>query len=231
MLAKLYPPLSSELRSRILTLWGVLLVGALVIGGIAVYMGNFTRGNVRDQLGTQQIVFTAAADLAPVEKAEDAIAGGCLSRYGGELMVTGEQARCYSEHYLGLHVREQARTAGFPGASYASMGKEQTKIRADIAAAQAAGNADAVKTLNEKLTAAGNLRTTMQTTSMMRGQLLNAWGWDTFGIGIIVTGAAMIAVGLVFGAALAYELTTKSVAAEETEAAPARAGVAAVAAR
>src|SRR5688572_13467043 len=215
MLAKIYPPLSSELRSRILTLWGVLLVGALVIGGIAVYMGNFTRGNVRDQLGTQAIVFTAAADLAPAEKAEDAAAaGGCLSRYGGQLMVTGEQARCYSEHYLGLHVREQAKTAGFPGASYASMGKEQTKIRADIAAAQAAGNADAVKTLNEKLTAAGTLRTTMQTTSMMRGQLLNAWGWDTFGIGIIVTGVAMIAVALVFGAALAYELRTKATAAE-----------------
>ena len=218
MLGRLYPPLSSELRSRILTLWGVLLVGALVIGGIAVYMGNFTRGNVRDQLSTQQIVFTAAAELTPVEKAEDAAAaGGCLSRYGGQLMLTGEQARCYSEHYLGLHVREQAKTAGFPGASYASMGKEQTKIRADIAAAQAAGNADAVKTLNDKLTAAGTLRTTMQTTSMMRGQLLNAWGWDTFGIGIIVTGAAMIAVALVFGAALAYELTTKPVAAEERE--------------
>ena len=95
--------------------------------------------------------------------------------------------------------------------------KEQTKLRADIAAAQAAGNADAVKTLNEKLTGAGNLRTTLQTTSMMRGQLLNAWGWDTFGIGIIVTGAAMVAVALVFGAALAYELSTKPVPAEATE--------------
>ena len=230
MLGRIYPPLSSELRSRILTLWGVLLVGALVIGGIAVYMGNFTRQNVRDQLTTQAIVFTAAADLAPAEKAEDAgAAGGCLSRYGGQLLVTGEQARCYSEHYLGLHVREQAKTAGFPGASYASMGKEQTKIRADIAAAQAAGNADAVKTLNDKLTAAGNLRTTLQTTSMMRGQLLNAWGWDTFGIGIIVTGAAMVAVALVFGAALAYELSTKAVTVEQ--AVPAKALVATAAAR
>ena len=127
------------------------------------------------------------------------------------------QARCYSEHYLGLHVREQAKTAGFPGASYASMGKEQTKLRADIATAQAAGNADAVKALNDKLTAAGNLRTTLQTTSMMRGQLLNAWGWDTFGIGIIVTGAAMIAIALVFGAALAYELSTKAVTVEATQ--------------
>ena len=230
MLGRLYPPLNSELRGRILTLWGVLLVGALVIGGIAVYMGNFTRGNVRDQLTTQQIVFTAASDLTPAEKAEDAIAGGCLSRYGGTLMVTGEQARCYSEHYLGLHVREQAKTAGFPGASYASMGKEQTKIRADIAATQAAGNADAVKTLNEKLTAAGNLRTTLQTTSMMRGQLLNAWGWDTFGIGILVTGVALVAVALVFGSALTYELRTKALA-DEVGAAPGKVAALAAGAR
>jgi hypothetical protein len=48
----------------------------------------------------------------------------------------------------------------------------------------------------------------------MRGQLLNAWGWDTFGIGITATGAALLAVGLVFAAALAYELTTRTAPAE-----------------
>ena len=49
---------------------------------------------------------------------------------------------------------------------------------------------------------------------MMRGQLLNPWGWDTFGIGIIVTGVAMIAVALVFGSALVYKLRTKATATE-----------------
>jgi hypothetical protein len=218
MLAKLYPPLGSELRGRIITLWGVLLVAVLVIGSIALYMGNFIRGNVRDQLAAQQIEFTAAASLTPAEKAEDARAGGCLSRYGGQVMVNGAQAQCYSEHYIGLHMKESAERAGLPGATYATLGKEQTKLRADIAAAQAAGNQDAVKTLNDKLTAAGNLRTTMQTGSTLRGQLLNAWGWDTFGIGIIVTGAAMVAVALAFGAALAYELSTKAAPAEQPEA-------------
>jgi hypothetical protein len=216
MLNKLYPPLSSEIRTRIITLWSVLLVGALVVGGIAAYMGSFVRGNVADQLGSQQIVFTAAADLKPVEKAEDVVAGGCLSRYGGTLMTTGDQARCYANHYIGLHTRESAITAGFPGATYATLGAEQTKIRAEIAAAQTEGaNPDAIKALNDKLTAAGNLRTTMQTSSTLRGQLLNAWGWDTFGMGIMVTGVALIAIALVFGAALVYELRTKSVAEED----------------
>ena len=84
-------------------------------------------------------------------------------------------------------------------------------LRAQIVSA--AGNPDQVKTLTDKLTAAGSLRTTMQSGSTLRGQLLNAWGWDTFGIGILVTGVALVAVALVFGSALAYELRTKAVSA------------------
>jgi hypothetical protein len=211
MLNKLYPPLSPEVRSRIVTLWSVLLVVALAVGGIALYMGTFIRGNVRDQLEAQQIVFTPAADLADIERAESP----CLTQYAGQLMSTGAQAQCYSDHYIFLHTKESAQKAGFPGATYATLGKEQTTIRNDIAAAQKAGNQDAVKTLNEKLTAAGNLRTTMQTASTLRGQLLNAWGWDTFGIGIIATGAALFAVALAFGAALAFELTTNAAPVED----------------
>jgi len=206
MLNRLYPALPPEVRSRIITLWSVLLIGVLVVGGIALYMGNFIRGNVRDQLGAQQIVFTNAADLAPEERAEDA----CLTQYAGALMTTGDQARCYSDHYIALHVKESAEKAGFPGATYATLGKEQTQIRNDIAAAQKAGNQDTVKTANDRLTAATNLRTTMQTGSTLRGQLLNAWGWDTFGIGILSTGAALLLMGLVFAVALAYELTHKT---------------------
>jgi hypothetical protein len=222
MLNKWYPPLSSELRSRIVTLWAVLLVAALVVGAIAVYMGGFIRGNVRDQLAAQQIQFTAAAELTPVEQAEAA----CLTQYGGTTMTTGDQARCYSEHYIGLHMQESATKAGFPGATYATLGKEQTQLRAQIVAA--AGNPDAVKALTDKLTAAGSLRTTLQSGSTLRGQLLNAWGWDTFGIGILVTGVALLAVALVFGSALAYELRTTAVA-DETVAG--RAGGLAAAAR
>ena len=206
MLKRLYPPLSSEVRTRIITLWAVLLVGVVAIGGVALFMGNFIRGNVREQLGAQQIVFTAAKDLTPEERASDA----CLIRYGGTQMLTGAQAQCYSEAYIALHMRASAEKAGFPGATYATLGKEQTKIRDEIATAQKAGNQDALKAANDKLTAATNLRTTMQTGSTLRGQLLNAWGWDTFGVGIIATGAAMFVVALVFAVALAYELTAQT---------------------
>jgi hypothetical protein len=211
MLNRLYPPLPQVIRSRIITLWAVLLVAVLLVGSVALYMGSFVRGNVRDQLGAQQIVFTAAADLAPEEKAGDA----CLTQYAGALMTTGAQAQCYADHYIGLHVKESADKAGFPGATYATLGKTQTDIRTEIAAAQKAGNDAAVKAANDRLTAAGNLRTTMQTASTLRGQLLNAWGWDTFGIGIVATGATLLLVGLAFAVALAYELTRKAVPAED----------------
>ena len=104
MLNRLYPPLPLEIRSGIITLWAVLLVAVLLVGGVALYMGNFIRGNVRDQLTAQQIVFTAAADLTPQEKAEAA----CLTQYAGALMTTGAQARFYSDHYILLHKNESA---------------------------------------------------------------------------------------------------------------------------
>jgi hypothetical protein len=126
-------------------------------------------------------------------------------------MVTGDQARCYSEHYIALHMKTAAETAGFPGATYATLGKAQTQIRNDIAAAQKTGNQDAVKAASDRLTAATNVRTTMQTGPTLRGQLLNAWGWDTFGIGVIATGAALVVVGLAFAVALVYELTRRTV--------------------
>lgn len=211
MLYRLYRPLSDEVRSRIVTLWAVLLVGAVVVGSIALYLGTFIRGNVRDQLMAQQIAFTATADLTEQERAEDA----CLTRYAGTLMTTGAQAQCYSEHYIALHMRESAEKAGFPGGTYATLGKEQTKIRTQIAEAQKAGNQAAVQAGNDRLTAAANLRTTMQTGSTLRGQLLNAWGWDTFGVGIIATGAVLYVVALAFGAALGYELSTKTVPARD----------------
>jgi hypothetical protein len=228
-LHRLYPPLSSEVRSRIVTLWGVLLVAVLVVGSIALYLGSFIRANVRDQLEAQQIVFTAAADLTEQERAESA----CLAQYAGQTMTTGAQAQCYSEHYIALHMRESATKAGFPGATYATLGKEQTKARADLAAAQQAGNEAAAKAANDRLTAATTLRTTMQTGSTLRGQLLNAWGWDTFGIGVIATGAAMYALGLAFALALGYELITsrKPVAEDEAVAAAAEMGALAPAAR
>jgi predicted permease len=204
-LNKVYPALPAEVRSRIVTLWGVLLVAVLVVGSIALYLGTFIRGNVRDQLAAQQIVFPTVAELTPQEKAEAA----CLTQYAGVTMTTGAQAQCYSEHYIALHMKESANRAGFPGATYATLGKEQTKLRAEIAEAQKAGNEQAVKAANDRLAAATGLRTSMQTGSTLRGQLLNAWGWDTFGIGVIVSGVALFAVALVFAVALGYELTTR----------------------
>ncbi len=199
MFQYLKQPLSPQMRARVLMLWGALTLGALAVGAIALYEGAFVRDNVRDQLSAQQIQFTPADQLTEQERNRDA----CLVENGGKLMTSGEQARCYANHYILLHMEESATNAGYPGATYATLGNEQRRLRGELAAAPQENRAD----LQRQLDAATNLRNTMQTGSTLRGQLLNAWGWDTFGQGVIIGGTVALLGALLFAALFVFELT------------------------
>src|SRR5687767_402371 len=61
--------LSAAMWARVLVLWLTLAIAALVVGGIAVGMGLFIRGNIQEELTSQQINFPAAAELSEHEAA------------------------------------------------------------------------------------------------------------------------------------------------------------------
>jgi len=201
------PPLPPELRSRILVLEGILFVGALILGAIVLYIGlDQVRGNVHAQLKAQQITFTPADKLTPQEKSWKR-GSECLVANGGKLLTTGEQAKCYSDYYILLHMSEAAEAAGYPGATYATLGTEQSSLRAQIADAKAKNDTNAATAAQQKLDAVTTLRTTLQSGTSLRGQLLNAWGWDTLGLGVIVGGGVVLLLAVVFLAALLFELS------------------------
>jgi hypothetical protein len=102
--------LSAAMWARILLLWIALAVGSLVLGGIALGLGNFIQGNIRDELASQQISFSAADQLTDEEKAIPGIVENA-----GQPVTTGNQAKVYSE-LIGLHMRNSAEGAGYPGA-------------------------------------------------------------------------------------------------------------------
>ena len=62
--------LSAAMWSRVLLLWLILAIGALVIGGIALWLGQFIQGNIRDELVSQQITFSPVDGLSDEEKAK-----------------------------------------------------------------------------------------------------------------------------------------------------------------
>lgn len=93
---------------------GLVLTGVLIVAGALLFWGHqFADGNVRDQLGAQKIFFPEKGDPG---LADPRIAPH-LTKYAGQQLVTGEQARAYADHYIAVHLQD---TAG--GKTYAEMG-------------------------------------------------------------------------------------------------------------
>lgn len=184
--------LSAAMWARVLILWLTLAISALIIGGFAIGMGMFIRSNIYEELSSQQITFPLAENLTEHERE---IPG--MLQNAGLPLATGNQAKVYSEYIL-LHMRESAEEAGYPNASYASLGQPQRELREQVAAAREANDEEALAEAQRRLDAVTQLRNTMLTGSNLRGNLLSAYGWDNVGLGVIAAGAFMCVLALVF---------------------------------
>ena len=191
--------LSAAMWARVLLLWLILAIGALVVGGIALWLGRFIQGNIRDELVSQQITFSPVDGLDDDEKAIPGIVENA-----GQPLTSGNQAKVYSE-YIGLHMRHAAEEAGYPGEVYATLGGIQRQFRADVAAAKEASDEAALEAAQAGLDAVTNLRNTMLTGSTLRGNLLSAFGWDNVATGVTVTGVVILVLALIFFVLFFYE--------------------------
>ena len=79
--------LSAAMWARVLLLWFVLALAALVVGGAALAMGRSVQENIRTELASQQITFTAADKLTDEEKQLPGIVENA-----GQAIMTGNQA-------------------------------------------------------------------------------------------------------------------------------------------
>lgn len=190
--------LSAAMWARVLLLWLMLTIGALVVGVVAIGLGRFMQDNIRTELASQQISFSTADQMADEEKQ---IPG--MVENAGQPLTTGNQAKVYSE-LMALHVRNLSESAGYPGATYATLGGIQRQLAADLKAVDPKDQA-AVDAAQAKVTAVTNLRNTMQTASTLRGNLLSSYGWDNVATGIITTGAFMLVLAAVFLVLFVYE--------------------------
>ncbi|MBI1257934.1 MAG: hypothetical protein GC204_10720 [Chloroflexi bacterium] len=191
--------LSAAMWARVLLLWLTLAIGALVVGGIAIGMGQFIQGNIRTELASQQITFSTADKLSDEEKQ---VPG--MVENAGLPLTTGNQAQVYAG-LMALHLQEAATSAGYPDASYATLGGIQRELRAKVDEATKSGDQAALDKAQADLTAATNLRNTMLTGSTLRGNLLSAYGWDNVATGIMAAGGFILVLALVFVVLFVYE--------------------------
>ena len=174
---------------------GLLVAILVVVGGLALLTQyNFAQNYVKEELSAQKITFAPAANLTPEEKSWKA-GSSCLTTYAGQLMETGPQAECYAKYFIAEHMETSAKNAGFPGATYATLGTIRTDINTQITAAKTKGDTAAVTDLTKKLDSATALRTTMQTGETLRGLLLTVYGFSVLGA------MAGLAANLLFGLA------------------------------
>ncbi len=204
--------LSAAMWSRVLLLWLTLAIGALVLGGVVLGLGQFVQNNIRTELAAQQISFSPADALS-----EEELAIPGMAENAGQPVTTGNQARVYSE-LIALHMRNSAADAGYPGATYATLGRVQRELRAAVAAATEAGDEAAIAEANEALTAVTNLRNTMLTGSNLRGNLLSAYGWDNVATGMTVASIFILVLAVGFFVLFVYEVRRGHLPATETAA-------------
>ena len=184
-------------RTLDITLAGGGLVVALLLlalGFAAFGQYSFAQNYVKEELSAQKISFTPADKLTAEEKTWKP-GSACLVTYGGQLMETGPQAECYAKFYIALHMEKAAIAAGFPGATYATLGTIRTDLSAQIASAKTKGDTAASVDLQKSLDSATSLRTTMQTGETLRGLLLTVFGFSVLG------SVAGLAANLIYGLA------------------------------
>ena len=172
----------------ILTAGGlVLAVVLLVAGGLLTWGHNFVTDQVHSQLAAEKIF------IPPVGPAlEDPAIKPYLTKYAGQQLVTGDQAKAYADHFIKVHV---AKTSG--GKTYAELGGMQTALKAQIADAKAAGQPTAA--LDEQLTTLNQTRETVFKGETLRGLLLNAYAFGTMGkIAGIAAVASFAGAGIMF---------------------------------
>jgi hypothetical protein len=148
----------------------VVAIVLIVLGGLAVYGGNFGRDNVTDRLAPELVQFPAYDAMTPEEQAT-------VGQYAGQQVTTGPQAEAF---------------ARFIGGHLAFVNDGQTYAQTSAAARADGLDPKTAADLQEKAD-------TLFKGETLRSIMLNAYGWWTVATIALYAGWFMIAAGIVLG--------------------------------
>ena len=164
-------PAGGRQRRARRSLAGLALAGGLaILGSQMMANADFSERYVTEQLARQRITFKAAAALTDEERAH-----ACVVANAGKPLLTGKQAECYANDFIGTHVVAIGR-----GRTYAEMEDVRTGLLARIAAAQASGDPELPR-LQKELGELTGAREAVFKAEMLRGALLSSFGFSTLG--------------------------------------------------
>jgi len=140
----------------------LMIVVLLMAGGLLLWGASFANSNVSSQLKQQAIVFPAKAAFAHPAVGSEITPSmiPSVSKYAGEALTTGAQAKVYANDFIAVHLQEIGG------------GKTYSQLSA---------TAMALPPGSKAYTAAeAKVQTVFQGTTL-RGLLLEAYGFSVFG--------------------------------------------------
>jgi hypothetical protein len=161
-----------------------LLIAVLLLagGGLLTWAHTFIGDQVKTQLSEQHITMpTTQTGLSSLPKAD----ASALSKYAGQQLTTGPQAKAYADHFIKVHLGEAAG------------GKTYSEISGQYIGQCSDPKAAATKTCTDL----ASLRQTMFMGTTLRGLLLYGYAFATMG-----TIAGIAAIGAYVGSVLLFLL-------------------------
>ena len=191
--------MNNSIRWRIVSIQALLVLVLAGASGFLFYEGSFVTNMVQTELTAQQISFPpsdqikAGGALDPKEFPQE------IRDQAGNQVTDGNQAKIYANDFIGKHLEGIAG-----GLTYASMGSKISAVNAQLAATPKTDLNYA--TLQSQVATLNGQRDTLFKGEMLRGTLLNSWGWWTLGVYTTYAGIGLLIAALGAIGALVFEL-------------------------
>ena len=167
--------MNKAIRWRIVSLQAMLVVILAASSGFLFYQGSFVTGMVHDQLVAQQISFPGADQIKAGGSLDPAKFSAEIRNYAGQAVDNGDKARVYANDFIGVHL---AGVAG--GKTYSQVSAAASTLNAQLATT--ATTDPNYATLQAQAATLAGQKATLFQGEMLRGTLLNSWGWWTVGV-------------------------------------------------
>ena len=191
--------MDKSMRWRIISLQAMLVIILASASGFLFYEGNFVTTMVHDELVAQKIFFPGTDQIKAGGALDPAKFSAEIRSYAGQQVDNGDKARVYGNDYIGVHL---AGIAG--GMTYSEVSAAASKANKELAATPTTD--PNYTTLQTQATTLAGQKTSLFQGEMLRGTLLNSWGWWMVGnyTALAAIGLMVAAVGVL--GALVFEL-------------------------
>ncbi len=204
--------MTTAMRWRIMSLQAILVLVLGFVAGFCFWANSFVNGYIHDELVSQQISFPAASEIKAGGALDPAEFPASIRQYAGTQLDTGDKAKEYANNFIGKHLESVGKDPVTGKVILDANGKTLTySTMGDYINQQKAAGASAAT-----ITALTNERNTMFTGEMLRGTLLNAWGWSQMGYYAGLAAWGMTAAAIAVAAAFVFELLSAVYAARKS---------------